>query len=382
MIMVTSLVLGCGGKDNAVVAEGDSADPLDAFTKDLEPGEMVFLPIIPQFEAAAGVYAENLLSNPGFEMGGQDWAVGWKVEGGGAAEVSRRDSVRTEGQFSLQLHTSPHEEVIVSQGIAPIPRRVHSVSAYVFAPGASEVTLELCDTTGALLMASEPASGPMTAWSFLTFSFYAAAPAGQAVLNVRCKSLGDEVSVLIDECTLFALPGENLLPSGTMESEPEEGRAPQWYLGGKSIRPEAEGYESKLAVELPAGSGNALIGLIPASPEVENQELLIAAMLRRLPGGSRVSPEVTLALNTAGSEDERPAVSATDPASGTWEEIALSGRIPARSEAEQTSAVPFHVIQIERLPGSDGQVFVDEVVVNSVPDDFKGVLRLQPASSP
>src|SRR4030042_5644224 len=117
---------------------------------------MISLPPVPLFPTLESLAARNLLSNPGFEYG----QLHWSVDGPDAAGHSGFDLLCTEGRFCFQVLPPATGETFVSQEAPVKPRTFYSFTAFLFAPDASEVALEVRDTAGNTLLGGSALSGP------------------------------------------------------------------------------------------------------------------------------------------------------------------------------------------------------------------------------
>jgi len=366
MLTAVALLAGCVDVHEDGSHVEDVPPLLQRYAEKPEPGTAIVFPPIPLPQTPANMNGENLLSDPGFRFGRVDWSV----SGSQAAVCIKTDLLCTEGPFCLQVLPSARGETYISQTVAVKPRVFYSFSAYVFAPGASEATLEVRDAAGAQLLSGETASGAMSVWSHLSLTFVTGLRTEEIAVGIRCRDLEGNAPILIDQCALHAVPADNFIESGTMETAPEAERMPEWYCGGKSVSPASEGYQSKYAVELPLFNDRAssLICLIPMRRQLDGRAVWISAMVKSVSDGNAPRPEVTLVLRVTDSDGKRSRISAACPATGEWEEAVLLATMPEQTAGNTTDAPPFHVLLFERPRGVEGRVFIDEVVMLGIPE--------------
>ena len=364
-VVAVALLAGC-----ADVHEDESDGPvpplLQRYAEVPEPGTAIVFPLIPLPQTPGNMDGENLLSDPGFRFGQVDWSVSGSQE----AVCTKTDLLCTEGPFCLQVLPSPGGDAFISQAVAVKPRTFYSFSAYVFAPGASEAALEVRDAAGTHLLSSEPLRGSMPAWSHISLTFVTGFRKEEIAVGIRCQDLDGNAPILIDQCALHAIPTENFVESGTMETAPEEGRMAEWYCGGRSVSPTAEGYQSKYAVELPLLNDRAssLLCLIPMREQLEGRAVWISAMVKSVSDGNAPPPEVTVALRLGDDAGEQSRISTTCAGTGEWVETTLLATMPGQASEDKASVPPFHALFFERPPGVDGRVFIDDVVMLGVPE--------------
>ncbi len=366
MVIVVALLAGCADVHEGEGANGTVPPLLQQYAKDPEPGAAIEFPLVPLAQLPGKMAGENLLSDPGFRFGRVDWAV----SGSRAAVCTKTDLLCTEGEFCLQVLPSANGEAYVSQTVAVKPRTFYSFSAYVFAPGASEVSLEVRDAAGAQFLGGEPLRGSMPAWSHVSLTFVTGFRTEEIAVGVRCQDLDGNAPILIDQCALHARAAENFIESGTMETAPEQGRMPVWYRAGKEVSPTAQGCQSQHAMELPMliDRVSSLACLIPARQQLAGRTVWISAMIKTVSAGNTPPPEITLALRTTDAGGKPSRASATCQPTGQWTETSLLATVPEQPAGETADASPFHVLFFERPPEIKGRVFIDEVVMLAVPE--------------
>ncbi|MFA6241270.1 MAG: hypothetical protein WC655_10095 [Candidatus Hydrogenedentales bacterium] len=339
----------------------------------LGPGELVSFPPVPILKAPSDKAAANLLLNPGFE---QDLAP-WTADGADTSACKTNSLLAAEGANSLEVTPSEAGSVSVSQAVKLNPRTFYAMSALVFAPGESKVALEAREKTAGAVVSGGETSGSMSAWSLIRLVFITGIHSDEILLGFKCSNAKGNAPILIDQCALYALPSENLLPGGTMEVVPEADRMPEWYVNGRGVSPSAEGYKSKVAVELPAleGVSSSLVGLIPARKEWEGKEFWVSAVIKSVPDGNGAPPAVTFSSRIKGADGTLAEVSTPCPATGDWAEAALRVKMPAQLIGNAEDLPPFWTPRFELPAGSAGTAFVDEVVMLALPEgQFDGGL--------
>ena len=377
-VIVLGLLVGCEDVHKDQRSVKDVPLLVQRYAEKPEPGTMVALPPVPLVQSSGGADAQNLLSNPGFE----DRQEYWEVSGSDTAACTRTHLLCTDGRFCFQVQPSATGHVFVSQAVTVNPRRFYSFSVFLFAPAASEAALEVRDMAGKTLLRGEALSGPMSAWSHVCLNFVTGNRTEGVEVGVYCSSIAEDNPILIDQSALYALPTENFLSSGTMETAPEEGRMPEWYSRGKSVSPASEGYQSKYSLELPPCDDrvSSLFCLIPTRQQLGGRAVWISAMIKSVSDSSAPPPEVTLVLRSTGADGKRSEVSATCPGTGEWAEVTLLATMPEYA-GDATDVPPFHVLFFERPPGVGGRVFIDDVVMLGIPEGrFDGGLAPTPAA--
>ena len=378
LLIILGLLVGCGDTHKDHRALKDIPLLMQRYAEKPGPGTMVALPPVPLVPSSGGADARNLLSNPGFEDR-QDY---WKVSESDTAVCTRTHLLCTEGQFCFQVQPSATGHVFVSQTVAVNPRKFYSFSVFLLAPAASEAALEVRDTAGKTFLRGEALSGPMPAWSNVRLNFVTGNQTEKIEVGVYCSSTVEDSPILIDQCALYVLPTENFLPSGTMETAPEEGQIPEWYSRGKSAVLASEGYQSKYSLELPPCNDRVspLFCLIPVRQQLEGRTVWISAMIKSVSDSSAPPPDVTLVLRSTGAGGQRSEVSATYPGTGKWTEGALLATMSAHA-GDAADVPPSDILLFERPPGVEGRVFIDKVVILGIPEGhFDGGLAPAPLS--
>ncbi len=337
------------------------------------PGEVVSFPPVPIVKLPSDKAAANMLLNPGFE---QDLAP-WAADGTDTSACKTNSLLVAEGANSLEVIAPQAGSISVSQTVKLSPRTFYAMSALVFAPGESKVALEARENTAGAIVSGGETSGSMSAWSLIRLVFVTGIHSDEILLGFKCSNGNGNTPILIDQCALYALPSENLLPGGTMEVVPEEDRMPEWYVNGRGVPPSAEGYKSKVAFELPALEGvlSSLAGLIPARKEWEGKEIWVSAAIKSVPDGNGAPPTVTFSSRIKAVDGTLAEVSTPCPATGDWAEAALRVKMPAQLIGNAEDLPPFWTPRFEVPAGSAGTAFIDEVVMLALPEgQFDGGL--------
>jgi len=372
------LLIGCPDAQKDIDSVKSAETLTDRFPKSPEPGKLVAYPPVPLFPSSEATDAPNLLSDPSFEVG----LAYWEVSAPNAAECYSFDTFCADGKICCHLRSSTPGDVLVSQVVPVSPTTFYSFSALVFAPGGSMAEPQVQDMASGNVVKGKPARGPMDAWTPLSLTFITGRKTEKVTISVKCADTDNNGPVLLDHCVLRMLPTDNLLPSGTMESPPENGQMPEWYVHGKAASPVSPGFGSDHALELPAlqGENSSLYGLVLAHKSMAGRTVWVSAMVNMPPQQASPRPEVTLMLRLADQKGQYIRFSTTCPATGEWEEVTLLARIPEYEAPETSDLPPFQTLLIERPPEVEGQVLIDDVAIFPIPGgNFDG--GLVPAKS-
>ncbi len=332
-----------------------------------KPETLLVFPPVPLLRLPKGLDTSKHLSNPSFEYDRRYWAV----SGPKTSVCGTTDLLSADGRFCLQVLISAGDEVFVSQTLRPKPRTFYSFSAIIFIPGIGEAALEVRDMAGNTLLRGDALSGPMSEWSYESLTFVTGNSTERITVGIHCSGAAETSPILIDQCAMRAFPpAENFLPSGTMETEPEEGRMPEWYVLGHGISPRSKGYQSEYALELPpiADRVSSVACLIPVRPQLDGRAVWISAMTKSVSEGDALPPEVDITLRLNDSEGALTRTQATSPATGDWVETTLMATMPNLFSGDDTLPPPFHVLFFERPAGIEGRAYIDEVVMLAIPE--------------
>ena len=366
------LLIGCPDARKDIDSVKSAETLTGRFPKRPEPGKLLAYPPVPLFSSDA-TDARNLLSDPGFEVG----LAHWEVSAPNPAECYSFDAFCADGRLCCHLRSSTPGEILVSQVVPVSPATFYSFSALVFAPDGSTALPQVQDVGSSAVVTGSPAGGPMNSWTKISLTFMTGRETEKIKVGVNCADSANGGPVLVDQCVLRTLPTENLLPSGTMESPPEDGQMPEWYVCGKAASPVSPGFASEHALELPArrDQSSSLFGLVLAQEKLAGRTVWVSAMTNITLQKVTPRPEVTLTLRLADQNGEYTKFSTTCPATGKWEETTLLAKVPDYGTAEPSGLPPFQTLIVECAPGFEGQVLVDDVAIFAVPEDgFDGGL--------
>lgn len=373
VVVAVFLLIGCQDAQKHIDSVKSAETLAGRFPKRPEPGKLVAYPPVPLSPSSEATDARNLLSDPSFEVG----LAYWEVSAPNAAECYSFDAFCADGQTCCHLYSPTPGEILVSQVVPVSPTTFYSFSALVFALGGSTAVLQVQDVAGGTVVTGRPARGPMNTWTKIFLTFVTGRVTEKIRIGVNCADSANGGPVLLDQCMLRMLPTVNLLPSGTMEIPPESDQMPEWYVCGKAALRVSPGFRSEYALELPAlrNQSSSLYGLVLAHKSMAGRTVWVSAMVNMPPQKASPGPEVTLTLRLADQNGEYTKFSTTCPATGEWEETTLLAKVPDYGTAEPSDLPLFQTLIVERAPGFEGHVLVDEVAIFAVPEDgFDGGL--------
>jgi len=338
-------------------------------------GEAVFYPPVPLTASSGEQSDDNLLRDPGFEAG----LAYWRVSGSTPEECYRFERFAAFGDLCCQALSAAPGNVFVYQEMKLAPVSFYSFGAYVYSAGNTTVVSEARNTSNGTVVTGDSFTGPAPAWKRISMGFVTPRDmdtTDSIAVGVKCFHSRENTPVLIDQCFLRNIPGNDLLKNGSAEApraeapREEEEKAPEWYLNGKEAVPVSPGYESNQAYNLsPLGSKTSkLIGFVFSGEKLLGRTVWISAMTKISPQTAATPEEVRLSLQLAGSSEEDSWILASCPATGVWAEVNLLAKVPD-TDAEGTGVAPFPVVVFERPPGVQGEVLIDEIRVLPVPQD-------------
>ncbi len=379
-MMTLALIAGCENVPDEPDVVADAPPLLAAYAAKPAPGTIVALPPVPLFPSRKETDVAPLLLNADFEQSGRFWAM----SGSDLAECTVTDILSGDGRHCLQALPSPGGEVFISQTIDVMPSTFYAFSALVFAPGNSELNLEVRDPRTGAVLTSHAISGPLTAWSRVAIAFVTGVQTDMATVGFRCIDRADNAPVLIDHCEFYALPAKNSIPDGRMETAPEEGKTPLWYAAGRPSVLVPGGYQTTSATELPLlmYSDSSLVYFVPDLKDLQGRSVWISAMVRCEADDEDVIPGMTLGLKATQADGNRTDVSAEFPATREWKEFTVRVTIPKRSAEVAANMSAPDLLFITAPKGYRGRVLIDDVSMFAIPrGDFVGGLAPKPSSN-